>query len=124
MNMKSFGVFVLAFGVLLIAIGGLRYLANLPPEQPAAQGGYWDQWTNSIMHSSLAMQKADARRAAVGILIPGLIVAFAGVAMIVSAKKPTQDAEAVAVPRMCSSCQRLVANDAAFCASCGNAIPR
>lgn len=84
MNFKQFGAFILAFGLVVTFIGG-SIAMDSPPEPQLTEPEGWRRDMERIYMSNPGAA-AERRQKGVNIIIPGIIVAFVGLAIMLSSK--------------------------------------
>lgn len=122
MNFKSFGTFVLAAGLFLAVVGAV-IATSAPPAPKLTEPSGWRRDLERIYMSD-PTPSAERREQGTAIAIPGIIVAFIGLAIIVSSKKtgPRNTSQPPYLPRFCTTCGFTVTRNAAYCSNCGASI--
>ena len=80
MNLRTFSIFIIVLGIVLLAGGGIQYVQN----PPFPGSGRLSTLADEMMENG---RRTEKRKSATPIIIGGAIALFLGIAVYSSAKK-------------------------------------
>ena len=87
MDYRKLSYFILLFGLILVLIGIINYLNNLPLENTPSERFTWQGHVRSATILSANIDRIEAREQSKRMIYIGIFVIFVGVAVFASAKK-------------------------------------